>query len=259
MPEITGIHYRWYQGEISQKTLPIIFIHGVCSDSRIWPKTLREVGPGSVLMLDLPGHGQSQSVCKHSVNSYRQSLSKFIDTLEIKNPLLIGLGVGGSIILNYIAHYPDRVSGFVTINTAQSYFVPNQALSAIRANQYLPAAVAMMRKGMNIFSNPDVWEEIQLIAQSQRASVLAADLQLMHHHSCPFPWDTIAAVPGLFLYGTGDRLLRGIPTNLPGNLNARMIPGKGHWLPLENPELIRREILGLLKVVPPPSVNAKYL
>ena len=255
MPEITGIHYRWYQGELSHSS-PIIFVHGACLDSRLWPKSLRTLGTGPVIMLDLPGHGQSQSVCEHSVRSYSQSFSKFINKLDLKSPFLVGEGIGGSIIVDYIAQYPDRVRGFVAVNSAQSYFVPNKALSAIQANKYLPAAIEMMRKGMRSLNNPTVWDEVLTIVQSQRASVLAADLQLMHHHRCAHDWDTIAAVPGLFLYGTGDRLLREIPTNLPGKLTARMIPGSGHWLPLEDPDLIRREILSFLEVVPPTSVEA---
>lgn len=254
MPEITGIHYRWYQGELSQSS-PIIFVHGACLDSRSWPISLRTFGDRPVIMLDLPGHGQSQSVCKHSIFAYSLSLAAFIDHLDLKLPFLVGVGIGGSIMMEYIARHPDRVCGFLAVNTSQSYFVPNKALFAIQANQYIPAADEMMRKGMHPLNNPRVWEEITNIARSQRDSVLAADLRLMHHYRCSPTLDSIAAVPGLFLYGTGDRLLREIPSNLPGKLAAKMIPGGGHWLPMEDPELIRNAILSFLEVVSSSSIE----
>jgi pimeloyl-ACP methyl ester carboxylesterase len=255
MPEITGIHYRLYQGELSHSS-PIIFVHGACMDARIWPKSLRSFATDPVLILDLPGHGQSQSVCKHSISSYSQLIFEFITKLGFRSSLLVGVGIGGSIIVDYTARHPDLVRGFIAINTAEAYFLPNKTLSCIRANQYLPAALEMLRKGMRLFNRPDVWDEITPIVQSQRPSVLAADLQLMHHYRCEHDWDAIASVPGLFLYGTGDRLIREIPTQLPGKLEARMIPGCSHWLPMENPDLIRREILSFLEVVPPASMAA---
>ncbi|HCU57850.1 MAG TPA: hypothetical protein DF984_06460 [Anaerolineaceae bacterium] len=254
MPEITGIHYRWYQGGLSQSS-PIIFIHGACMDSRSWPTSLRTFGDRPVIMLDLPGHGQSQSVCKHSIYAYSLSLAAFIDQLDLKLPFLVGVGIGGSIIMEYIARHLDRVGGFLAVNTSQSYFVPTKALSAIQANQYFPAAEEMLRQGMHPLKNHRVWEEVNAIAKSQRDSVLAADLRLMHHYRCSPTLDSIASVPGLFLYGTGDRLLREIPTNLPGKLSARLIPGGGHWLPLENPELIRNEILSFLEIVSSTSIE----
>lgn len=248
MPEITGIHYRWYEGALSQLS-PIIFIHGACMDSRVWPTSLRAFEDRPVIMLDLPGHGQSQSVCKHSIVAYSLSLSDVIDQLDLKLPFLVGAGIGGSIIIEYIARHPDRVRGFLAINTSQSYFVPNKTLSALQAGQYGPAADEMLRKGIHPLKNPRVWEEVSAIAQSQRGSVLAADLRLMHHYRCSPSLDSVASVPGLMLYGTGDRLLREIPTHLPGKLTARMIPGGGHWLSLENPELIRDEIMNFLELV----------
>ena len=255
MPEITGIHYRWYEGELLHSS-PIIFIHGACLDSRSWPKSLRTVGAGPVIMIDLPGHGQSQSVCKHSIHAYSQSLSMFINQLDLKSPFLVGVGMGGSIIVDYVAQKPDRVRGFMAINAAQGYFVPSKALSAIQANQYLPAAMEMIRNGIRPLKNPDVWDEIASIVESQRASVLAADLQLMHHYHCAHCWDAVSSVPGLFLYGASDRLLREIPTYLPGKLTTRMVPGAGHWLPLENPELIRQEIESFLEVGPSSPIEA---
>lgn len=252
MPEINGIHYRWYQGEASNLS-PIVFVHGACSDSRVWPKSLREIGGGPVLMLDLPGHGQSQSICRHSINAYSQDLLTFFNALDVWAPLLVGVGMGASIVMDYVALFKDRVRGFVAINFSQTYFIPNPVLSALEANQYFTAATEMMRKGMHKFTNPGVWEQVAEIAGTQRNSVLAADLHMMHYYNWNRDWDSVASVPGFLLYGSGDRLLRGIPTDLPGNLSSRMIPGSGHWLPLENPEIVLEELLCFLEVLPPTS------
>ncbi len=136
--------------------------------------------------------------------------------------------------MEYIARHLDQVGGFLAVNTSQSYFVPTKALSAIQANQYYPAAEEMLRQGMHPRSNHRVWEEVNTIAKSQRDSVLAADLRLMHHYRCGPNWILLLLYP-VYSFMDGDRLLREIPTNLPGKLSARMIPGGGHCCPWKPP------------------------
>lgn len=254
MPEIAGIHYRWHEEEKTYSS-PIILIHDACLDSRLWPLSIRRLEGYPVLTVDLPGHGQSQSICQHSVHSYSLSLMALLTRLDLRAPLLVGVGIGGSIVMEFVAQFPDRVSGFVAINSAPGYFVPNAALDLIGAHQYARAFGEMQRKGMRPFHHPEARAEIINIAQSQRPSVLAADLQMMHHYRYPYEWGEIAAVPGLFLYGTGDHLLRGIPAQLPGKLTSKMIPGHGHWLPLEDPDLVRRELLSFVGAALPPCAG----
>ena len=85
----------------------IILLHG-------WGQNIKMMDPlGNnlsdnfrITILDLPGFGSSETPhFAYNINDYTEVLHEFLDSLNIKNPILIGHSFGGRIAINYSSLY----------------------------------------------------------------------------------------------------------------------------------------------------------
>lgn len=247
MPDIAGIHYREYYGGISKRT-PIILVHGAGLDSRIWSYSLRRLDGFRVFSIDLPGHGRSPGTCCHSAWSYANALVDFMNRLEIIDAVFVGLGIGGSIVMDLGARFPDRVCGLFLINTCLQYFIPFSVVRSMRESQYVSSFKHLVNFGMNGNVREQVKVGLEAIVNSQRQSVLAADLYLVEQHRIQHVSDRIADIPRRFLFSEGDRLLgkdhlESMRDFLSEDHSYISIANRGHWLPFEDPQCVRSHLM----------------
>jgi pimeloyl-ACP methyl ester carboxylesterase len=108
-------HYREY-GRASDP--PIVLLHGVASNARIWITTAPTLAQGShVLALDQRGHGQSDKPDSgYDFASVTSDLLAFIDELKLQRPVVAGHSWGGNVALEFAAKYPDRLAGLVLVD-----------------------------------------------------------------------------------------------------------------------------------------------
>ena len=251
MPETAGIHYRGHQGVNSIKA-PIIFIHGAGVDSRIWPFQLRRLEGYHVYTIDLPGHGRSQSVCCHSVSSYVDALIIFLNHVEIDRAVFVGLGIGGNIIMELSERFPDRVRGVFLINTGLQYDIPLSASKSLSGKQPSSAFQRIIEYG----TADDCWnpflQQLETIIQSQRQSVLTADLFLIEQYHYPYQQVHPVNIPVRCLFCERDGLLGKRYLDVmqrvinQDNLIAP-VSGRSHWLPLEDPLVVKSHLLAFIR------------
>ena len=250
MPEIAGIHYRGHRGDSSIRT-PIILIHGAGIDSRIWPFQLRRLEDYSVYIIDLPGHGRSQGVCCHSVSSYVDTLINFLNHLEINRAVFVGLGIGGNIIMELSERFPDRVRGVFLINTGLQYDIPRSASMPLSGEQSSSAFQRIIFYG----TAGDRWnpflQQLGTIIQSQRQSVLIADIFLMEQYHYPYQQIHPENIPVRCLFCERDRLLgKGYLDVMQRFINQdhliAPVSGRSHWLPLEDPLVVKSHLLAFI-------------
>lgn len=98
---------------------PIVFLHALGTDHRIWADVLCEL-PRAMggIVLDLPGHGLSGIPRSgFDVTSAAKQMLEVLYQLDLTDVVLVGLSVGGQIALEMAHDAADRVSGLVLCNT----------------------------------------------------------------------------------------------------------------------------------------------
>lgn len=117
----TGIHFRdWGAGR------PIVFVApwGLCSDWWDIPViTLSERGGWRCVTFDRRGHARSEDPCRgYNFDTLSDDLAAVMDTLDLKDVVLVGHSLGGAEVVRYLTRYQSRrVSHAVLIAPATPF------------------------------------------------------------------------------------------------------------------------------------------
>jgi 3-oxoadipate enol-lactonase len=89
------IHYV----DVPSPQRPLILLHGIGMDWRVWQAVSRRLRPHfRLLMLDLRGHGESDKpVSGYSIADYAADVEDVIDALDLHNAVLVGSSLGGMV------------------------------------------------------------------------------------------------------------------------------------------------------------------
>ncbi len=104
--------------------IPILLIHGLASNCRLWDGAARHLAAHGhdVVALDLRGHGRSGKPDHgYSVPEVARDVVDIIEALAADNPpwrrpLVIGQSWGGNIVIEIAAHHPAAVRGVVAVD-----------------------------------------------------------------------------------------------------------------------------------------------
>jgi pimeloyl-ACP methyl ester carboxylesterase len=96
---------------------PLILLHGLSSNSRIWDFTAPLLASHlRVIALDLPGHGLSDSSGDYSFRSVSADVASFLDALELHRAYIAGHSWGGSVALHFAAHNPRAAAALALVD-----------------------------------------------------------------------------------------------------------------------------------------------
>ncbi len=116
--KINLISYTTYKNENSNQW--VTFVHGAGGSSSIWFKQIREFQKHfNVLLLDLRGHGESNSQIKKAFNqkytfkSIANDVLEVLDHLKIKNSHFVGISLGTIVIRQLAEMHPTRVKSMI--------------------------------------------------------------------------------------------------------------------------------------------------
>lgn len=117
---------RYGQGE------KIIFIHGSGGSMWIW-HSLTDYLKSSmeVILVDLPGHGQSSGEGYESVDEYADSVYSAIKEHNLLNCIVAGHSLGGAIAMSLALSHPEIIKGIILIGTGAKLRVLPQILNGI--------------------------------------------------------------------------------------------------------------------------------
>lgn len=113
-----ALHY-----EVTGSGEPIVFVHGGWVSSRMWaPQVERFATDNRVVTVDVRGHGRTGPTerRRYSVDLFVHDLRAVVERLDLDDPVLCGLSLGGLIAQGYAACYPDEVRGLVLAGTTQT-------------------------------------------------------------------------------------------------------------------------------------------
>lgn len=119
--EINGVNISYLEKGTGD---PILFFHGVPSNSEIWREIMDSISKnGQTIALDLPGYGKS-GIAKNndfSIQSQFSYIKGFIDALQLKNITIVVHDLGSLYGIKYAVENQENIKQIVLL---ESVFMP---------------------------------------------------------------------------------------------------------------------------------------
>ena len=129
--EVDGLRLHYEEYGTGPKIL--VFLHGILLDTQMNRRLASDlVAAGNrVVLLDLPGHGQSDKprhASAHRIDSYAHYVVALLDHLEVDQAIIGGVSLGANVSLQVAAQAPERVRGLLIEMPVLEWAVPGAAL-----------------------------------------------------------------------------------------------------------------------------------
>lgn len=240
-------HVDWSPQD--QRGPPLVMIHGAGGSHRHWPLEARELPGRRVVVVDLPGHGDSPGPGRRAVTDYARDLLALLDALALDRAVMVGHSMGGAIALTLALDWPDRVAGLGLVGTGARLRVTSALLQATADAVALSAAVEVMTDwSFGPGASADLRIEFSGGLRSLPASVVHGDFCACDEFDVLERLGEIR-VPTAVVCGDADR---STPPRYSEFLQAHirgasltLIPGAGHMVALEAPGATVAALTGL--------------
>lgn len=258
--------------EVGRGDPPLVLIHGLGSDMRVWSHNLEALARHHrVLAFDLLGFGRSDKPAGvHALASHVECVRALIDAVG-GAAVLVGHSMGGQIALHTALAHPERVLGLVLSAPAGFERFDASAAGWIRAvvddgytrfasplqvamrhaqifHRTPPSAWPMLRDRLAVIGGPEFDAYCRAVTQSVAAMLAEPVIDDLERIAAP----TLvtfgrhdALIPNRFLHG-GDpeRLARAAVARLASG-RLEMIADAGHMPQFEQPQRWNALALGL--------------
>ena len=107
--------------EWSREGTPLVFVHGFGNDAHIWDDAAPAVAEYyRTIAIDLRGHGDSDRDAerRYDYDFHVADLEAALAKLEIERMVLVGHSLGGRIGTLFAGRHPERMAGFVIVDSA---------------------------------------------------------------------------------------------------------------------------------------------
>jgi len=118
----------------------LLFIHGWCINGTYWENQVAYFSKNySVYAIDLPGFGKSKAKRTNwTVEEYANDVTAFIDTMHLKNVVIIGHSMAGEIMLQTALSNNPQIVGIVGIDNFKSIDVVLPPEQIKKMNDFFP-------------------------------------------------------------------------------------------------------------------------
>lgn len=241
---------------ISGAGTPLVFVHGFTTTAEFWRE---QVEPFSsrhrVIRINLPGHGVSPRPegRDYTIEAFVDDVLKVFQALEIKEALLVGLSMGGTVAQHFTLNYPDRVRALVLVGaTAHGLGADVNVDNVLKAIEDLGVVVASQHvidrsfgharsAELLAFAKDEVAHTPAFVARQAIASLNAADSRARLSE---------IGVPTMIVVGNEDIITppgesEVLARHIPGS-RLEVIVDAGHFPMLEQPESFNELLAGFI-------------
>ena len=145
---------------------PIIFIHGVGLNHKIW-KPQFDVFENTIVAYDILGHGQTPLESSNlSFDNFSRQLLNLIDELNFKKIHLVGFSIGSLIARNFAENYNERLESLTLLcsifkrSKEQQQIVNDRFELSKKSRSLSKQALKRWFTDEYILQNPKIYEEI---------------------------------------------------------------------------------------------------
>ena len=113
-----NLNNKSYYNFIDKKTIPLVFIHGVGLDHKMWSPQINYFKNYSTITYDLLGHGRTPfKKEKIKMQDYIEQLLSIIEFLKVEKINLVGFSIGSLIALNFATDFQKKLNSLTLIAT----------------------------------------------------------------------------------------------------------------------------------------------
>jgi pimeloyl-ACP methyl ester carboxylesterase len=117
-------------------SIPLVFIHGVGLDHKMWDEQINYLNKFSILTYDLLGHGKTPCDKDELIlKDFSNQLLEILDYLKIEKINLVGFSLGSLIALDFSARYQKKLEKLILIGTTYKRSDKERSLVLDRYNQ----------------------------------------------------------------------------------------------------------------------------
>lgn len=251
------LHYRHLgQGK------PLIILHGVFGSSDNLFTIGRKIAEEGkeVFILDARNHGQSPRSEDFNYEVMAADLNEFIESHNIKDPVILGHSMGGKTVLQYSQHYTNFSKLIIVDITHQAYQQHHDHIYAgLKAID--PAALTGRKEAEEIFSQyvPDFAERLFLLKNLYRTENNQFDwrinIPVLDKNSSEvitsIKMDKVVEQPLLLMRGSesdyvNDEAFEEMHKYYP-NAQLKTVDGANHWIHATKPKKFLIEVLDFIQ------------
>jgi len=125
-----------YYSFIDNNTDPLVFIHGVGLDHKMWDSQVNSLKNSSIITYDLLGHGKTPYNKKRvTLDDFSNQLDYLLNFLKIDKINLVGFSLGSLIALDFASKFQSKLKSLTVIGTTYKRTVEQRALVVERFEQ----------------------------------------------------------------------------------------------------------------------------
>lgn len=251
----------------------LIIVHGLYGSSDNWTGIARALGKYfEVYVVDQRNHGRSPHSPKHNYELMKNDLYEFVERHSIGKAIFLGHSMGGKSVMFFAAAHPEKVNGLIVVDIApKSYKLTAKAMKKTIDHETILRSMAKVDFS-SVQSRGEVDKALAIDIGLERVRLFLMK-NLERDGQKGFRWKInvetlikcldsilsgmnekdfekggeITGFPVLFIKGANsdyilDSDLPLIKTIFPYSEFA-VIPKTGHWLHVEQPELLVESIL----------------
>ncbi len=253
MPVSDNLYYS-YHCERDTETPPLVLIHGSGGNHLYWPPELRRLRSYCVYTIDLPGHGKSSTVDgQQSIAEYARYVLQWMESLKIRRAVVIGHSMGGAIALTMAIQYPEHVVGLGLVGSGARLRVMPELLNyAADQTTFYKTIDLLVSYSFSSHVPPRLVELASKRLMETRQSVLYGDLVACNRFDVMEQLSSVKQ-PTLVMCGEDDqmtplRYAQFLSNSIP-EARLSVIPGAGHMVMLEQPDLVANSLYSFLQEI----------
>ncbi len=252
MPVAAGMYYFAHEADDLTRP-PVILIHGAGGHHLFWPPQIRRMPNQRIFAVDLPGHGKSEGIGRHTIDDYTREIIGFIKALKLNAAVFAGHSMGGAIALKAAIRFPKRVLGLCLVASGARLRVSPAILQSASDPSSYAAVVRLVTD--NSFS-PQADARLKELAMQRlaetRPSVLYGDFLACDAYNVTDQLSKVS-VPAYILCGELDKMVplkssESLRDNITG-AQMDILPNAGHMLMLEQPDQTADKLSGFLNMI----------
>jgi pimeloyl-ACP methyl ester carboxylesterase len=145
------------RGDFSAPRRPLVFLHGLTFDHRMWHPVLDALPAGlPAIAFDLPGHGNTPALESHRLDEVVDAIHDAVVDAGLRSPVIVGHSISAGIAAIYAGRYPAAATVSVDSQVRVEPFAQllHSLAPQLRGDGF-PRAWAMFRTSMHVDRVPE--------------------------------------------------------------------------------------------------------
>lgn len=220
---------------------PVLFLHSLAGNGGQWALQLDHLRRHRrAVAIDLRGHGDSDPADDgdYSIPAFAADVAAAADQLDLRHFVLAGHSLGASVAIEYASRHPERVAGLLLID-------PNGDQTRVPREQMEPFLQALRDDPLGELDS--YFRQLLLQGDRDASRWVLEDIPLTHEDAVAKAVEGSiehSPLPALERYEGPKLSIASDMNNLPYSLHrlvpdlpVRFMPGTGHWLMMDRPEV----------------------